>query len=237
MLQEIAAADYGYDEQKHYEALRQIRNTGVLSSPLAWHPKEVLELVRWSKPEDPEWKPGGFGERGHLMRAFCCAVLLEAAADPETYLYITSENETIVQLTASVLTLGREPSAAALHLLWRRILSLPEEDEERPFFALAILLLCASQYELVNDEQVPKTAEWVMREEADGRAKKADDPYYDESQWLLGLTNFNQKHDTWRRLAREILLDLPRPNAETAAILQDIGRRIVNAPMGGDFVG
>ncbi|MFT6397792.1 MAG: hypothetical protein ACJAYU_002547, partial [Bradymonadia bacterium] len=25
-------------------------------SPMPWRPGEVLELIRWSEPEDPEWR-------------------------------------------------------------------------------------------------------------------------------------------------------------------------------------
>src|SRR5436305_280319 len=81
MLREIAAADYGRDVDIHLAALRPIRDQGIVPAPLGWHPGEVLELIRWSDPEDPAHKPGATGRRGHQMRAFACAALLRTAME------------------------------------------------------------------------------------------------------------------------------------------------------------
>jgi hypothetical protein len=78
MPQEIALADYGYQAEIHLVALRRFRDEGEVLYPGrhgGWHAHEVLALVRWSEPDDPRWKPGRTGIGGHLMRAFCCAVL------------------------------------------------------------------------------------------------------------------------------------------------------------------
>ena len=82
VLTEISLADYGEDAEVHLAALRTIRDTGTFSLPMHWYPAEVLELIRWSEPEDPNWKPGRTGEFGHWMRAFCCAALLRATREP-----------------------------------------------------------------------------------------------------------------------------------------------------------
>src|ERR1700761_2888417 len=76
MLNEIAAADYGDKVAEHLAPLRQIRDGRSLRAPMRWEPREVLELIRWSEPDIPDWKPGSSGERGHWMRAFCCSALL-----------------------------------------------------------------------------------------------------------------------------------------------------------------
>jgi hypothetical protein len=68
MLQEIAQADYSMDEVLHYEQLRRMRDEGFIPNGSAWIPKEVLNLVRWSEPDQPGWKPGGTDVRGHWMR-------------------------------------------------------------------------------------------------------------------------------------------------------------------------
>src|SRR5438105_12750580 len=94
MLEEISGADYGMDADAHFAALLTIRDQVRVTAPMPWEPKEVLELVRWSQPEDPRWKPGGTGERGHIMRAFCCAALLRAAAEPANNGYFHGENQT-----------------------------------------------------------------------------------------------------------------------------------------------
>ena len=85
MLAEIALADYGQDQEKHLAALRRLRDTGTFVKPMHWHPCEVLELMRNSQPDDPSWKPGGSGTRGHWARAFACAALLRAKQEPWKY--------------------------------------------------------------------------------------------------------------------------------------------------------
>ena len=73
MLQEIARADYGEDEDKHLAQLRRVRDDQALVSEQSWYPHEVLALTRWSEPEhdwaefDPQYL------RHHIMRAFSCA--------------------------------------------------------------------------------------------------------------------------------------------------------------------
>lgn len=227
MLDDIARADDGTRNKKHFRELRIIRNSGVLPSPLLSEPTDVLQIISWSEPEDPEWKPGSIGERGQLMRAFCCAVLLQAVAEHEWSHDFAGQHVTIIQLTASVLALGGEPAEAALDFLWNRSIALAEGNKDRPFFALAILLLGASKYELDSDEQIRQQAEWVMIEEAEARRRELHRFAKSHPSWLLGLQHYRVKDETWRRLAKEILLDLPRENEETAAILRDIGRRIV----------
>ena len=49
MLEEIAAADYGWKAQECLAALRQIRPRGVVPLPLSSELQEVLELIRWSQ--------------------------------------------------------------------------------------------------------------------------------------------------------------------------------------------
>jgi hypothetical protein len=49
MLECISMSDYGCDCDAHMAALRQLGATG-------WVPMEVLELIRWSEPKNPEWR-------------------------------------------------------------------------------------------------------------------------------------------------------------------------------------
>ncbi|MEN9937623.1 MAG: hypothetical protein RLZZ387_4202 [Chloroflexota bacterium] len=62
MLLEIAGADYGMDADAHLAALRRIRDEGLFAVQIGWEPKEVLELIRWSEPENPAWKTGSTGD-------------------------------------------------------------------------------------------------------------------------------------------------------------------------------
>jgi hypothetical protein len=114
MLQDIAEADYGNDRDRHLARLMIIRDKGVIPSPLQWHPQEVLELIRWSEPDNPDWKPGQMGVAGHIMRAFCCATLLVAAGNGEEMLGIS---DTLIQLIGSLAALGLDNELPAGQML------------------------------------------------------------------------------------------------------------------------
>lgn len=226
LLHEIAAADYGYKEQEHFQSLLLIQDHQTIPVPLRWVPREVLELMRWSEPEDPDWKPGSTGLQGHLIRAFCCAVLLKASDEEETRLYDTSENETLAQLIASVFFLGNEATESALRLVSWRLLRTQSKNEEYPFFVLALLLLQAQLFETgQNGADLQLTAEWMVREEK--RAREDPTTLAASEEWLLGLTFHGQRHETWKALTRTTLLgpDKNYPSA-AASVMQEICRRL-----------
>jgi hypothetical protein len=218
-LDEIAAADYGFEWEEHFQALKSIYEQQPIPVPLQWVPREVLNLMRWSEPDDPQYlspPPNSKGRRGHLIRTFCCAVLLQAADNPETLGYIHAENETLVQLVASVLSLGHEASECALHFLCWRVLRLSEEENETPFFGLALLLLCAALFTPTQDgADLSLLADWVLAEET--RVRRRPMAGSKSEEWLLGLTYHDQRHEVWRRLAQEVLLDPIKSFPETAA--------------------
>jgi hypothetical protein len=113
MLAEISMADYGLGSERHLGPLRTIRDELVFPTEnYVWYPSEVLELIRWSKPEDERWKPGSVGIRGHWMRAFCCASLLRAMFEPWNWGTRTGVGiePTIAQLLASLSSLPVEYS-------------------------------------------------------------------------------------------------------------------------------
>jgi hypothetical protein len=186
MLREIAAADYGMDFDAHLEALIAIKKGDVLA-PMKWEPKEVLELIRWSEPDDPNWKPGSIGTCGHWMRLFSCAVLIRAAAEPENEGYFTGEESTIVQLVDSAMKLGREASLSALRFLCWRTRYRTLDDWNRPYFAVAILLLSVSL-----DECSQPMAEFLIAAAHSGELKPSE---------LFGQC---QKAQTWRDITRRI---------------------------------
>lgn len=237
MLIDIASDGYGVDEE-HLQAVKRIHRGEPIPVPLRWYPREFLELERWSEPDDLIWvasRPSRKGVRGHLIRAFCCEILLRAGDSVETQGYILAENDTMVQLLASVRSIGREAEARTLQLLCWRMLRLPGYNrdgasyyhEERPFFALGILLLCASLYEPPQSgDDLALLADWVV-EEVDW-AISSDMILVATEEWLLGLTNFDQRHEVWRRLSQEILLDVAKGFSEScAAALRDIALRLV----------
>jgi hypothetical protein len=128
MLECISMADYGCDGDAHLAALRQLRDTITLSENPGWVPMEVLELIRWSEPENPEWKPGRTGEFGHWMRAFSCAAILRAEHEPWNYHYNDGSTcSTTIQLVLSLDALPVElKDEAARNFAWLILKSDPE---------------------------------------------------------------------------------------------------------------
>jgi hypothetical protein len=161
MLREIAEADYAQDVERHLAALRPLWSGVEFTELQHWFPMEVLELIRWSEPQDKDWKPGSTGLRGHQMRAFCCAVLLAVSI-------FEPEKETLIQFLDSVLVLGADATEAAGRFLTWKINTLGREDD-RPFFALAIAgALHVLEPEMpVSEEE--SLAQWVQDEEASER--------------------------------------------------------------------
>jgi hypothetical protein len=227
MLREIAEADYGMDADAHLLELYRIRDTGQISAPIKWEPKEVLELIRWSEPDAPNTKQENTGTRGHIMRAFACAALLRAAADPANTGYFDSENSTIAQLLASALVLGRDlQEAAASFLAWR--IEQLNVDQERPFFALALLILATLLGQpKFSEEELGHLADWTIAEEAFERQEAYFLPE-DGEQWLLGLTYYNLRHNIWQSLAHQLVAEAAKLRSDKIrSQLEDIGSRIL----------
>ncbi|MDB6135678.1 MAG: hypothetical protein JWM59_3921 [Verrucomicrobiales bacterium] len=201
MLLEIAQADYIDGAETHLAALKPIREGNEVGEMDVWYPGEVLELVRWSEPNDPN---SGCPDapsvlRGHQMRAFCCAVLL---ASPT----FEPHNVTLIQLMGSAMMMGDDAlKATGGFLLWRIEGLRSDCEEERPFFALAI---AAAAYLLDPSMEVSKEAElaaWLSEEEnAEREHRVKHDPHYRTVPWLLGLTWTEMRHDRWRELMRKM---------------------------------
>jgi hypothetical protein len=206
MLQEISQADYGRSTHAHLAQLRSIRDASLLPSPMEWEPREVLQLIRWSQPEDPTWKPGSTGERGHIMRAFSCATLLRAAPDPANEGEFRGENATLIQLIDSALYLGRGlPAAAASFLAWRAPL-MPPDDTERPFFAFGLLALSLLVSPgALSPPDVDALVAFVEHTEALVRQNEYADVPATSNGSFLSLTSFDLRHSAWRALAAQLI--------------------------------
>lgn len=249
LLGEIARADYGSDYSEHFKILKAIRDELAIPAPLRWIPKEVLELTRWSEPENPALKSSLTSIEGHLNRAFSCTVLLIAGGDQQSADYIDGENQTLIQLVASVLVLGEEAPRLTLQMLvWRLFSTTTLVVEDRPFFALAILLLIIAlnnvplkkvktkakvkeRVLLIDGAKLKLLAEWVMEEEA--QVRKEAGRYYSTgltNRWLFDLTFFNLREDKWVELGRQLLLDPPNPHPpEADESLRLIGSALVGS--------
>ena len=229
ILTVIAGADYGNETEVHLKELKPIRDTGAVPVPIHWHPKEVLELIRWLTPknETPRWKTGLSERENHLIRAFSCAALLRIAAEPGNDGYFEGENQTIAPLVQSAFFLGEEMTRDALSLLaW-----LMERDrdlyEDGPFLGLGCLLLAARTGAPVS--AVRELAAWTVEEEARLRSTKIGSKF---GPWLLGLGMHNLKNRLWRELLKPGGDEL-QPAVE--AVLADLWRR-VDAPWEDHFV-
>lgn len=207
MLHEIAAADYGNDLEEHLAALRPIRDAGEIALPLPWEPREVLELIRWSEPDDPQWRPGGAGWRGQLMRAFACTVLLRAGAEPEQAPYGNGENQTLAQLLASLLELGHEEQEAGLRFLRWCAERIPA-GMELPFYRTGQLILAVHLHRPGQAEA--ELGALARQVEADEAAERAAVGVVADDRWLLGLTFHQLRHTVWVRLVDQLLKDSAR---------------------------
>lgn len=197
MLQEIAEADYAQDVAEHLAALKPIWEGGELKELGHWSPKEVLQLIRWSEPEDPNWKPGSTGLRGHKIRAFSCAVLL---ATPN----FEPDKDTLIQMVDSAFLLGSEAQEATAKFLVWRIDALGRE-EDRPFFAFALAAVAQSIISPLSTSQEQDLSDWVAFEELSERTYLAGyDDSYQTSPWLFGLTYGNMLQGRWQALIRTV---------------------------------
>jgi hypothetical protein len=203
MLQEIAAADYGWKADECCAMLQPVLATG--QKPAAdSNLQEVLELIRWSEPEDPAWSPGGHGLRGHWMRLFACVALVRQSSG-------TNEADTLAQLTASSIFLGPAVARASASLLaWRFLKGLGESDDAA-FLAFAILLLAAHvEHGADRGPWLKDLAAWVESEEASARDR------FSKQEWLFGVTFYTQREAVWRSLAQRILVNPESPHPPEA---------------------
>ena len=205
MLREISQTDYGMDVDAHLRALNAVK-TGTLPAPMPWEPREVLELIRWSEPDDLKWKPGSPSERGHWMRLFSCAVLLRAASEPENDGYFTGEDSTIIQFVDSAIKLGKKSSQAALSfLLWCKQYR-ESNDGDTGYFAEAILCLAV----LLRQCDAEMAQSLIA-------AAKCDDAN------PIPMFRDCQKAQTWKDVVRKTLVEASAGNKE----IEEFGRALI----------
>ena len=108
MLECISRADYSIDADKHFAALRNLRDNFTLPENPVWIPMEVLELMRWDDPA-ANIRPGKMEDFGHWMMAFSCAAILRAEHEPWNYKGDGSSASTTIQLILSLDALANPP--------------------------------------------------------------------------------------------------------------------------------
>ena len=201
-LVNIASSDYGTDVPKHLAALRDICQTGLAPQHLAWVPREVLELTRWSDGEGTD----------HRARALCCVLLCMAAQDdpaPETSGII---------LVESCLALGPEVTRLAelFFAAWADSGApggVADEPHDGPEPALATLLLF-----LLRAASTPDDA----RLEALSDAIVAHPEYPPAA--LVEAIDSSIVAPRWRASFKQILVPLRATHPHVARLLLALGR-------------
>lgn len=217
MLLRIAEADYGYRANACYGYLKKIVATQQTPTQVDFILTECLELTRWITPKSRE---------EHITRAFSCALLL-ILENTSTYESISDENETLATLLDSITTLKIAFSAAQELIVWR-ILSDYEKEKKwhesdqalqkhineitiNPFFIYGFLLLLVFNQE--NEADIDRVLEWNINMEKYARNLP---PFRNEyitphmpsavlaKPFLLGTTNFKQRHDLWKSLTQQM---------------------------------
>jgi hypothetical protein len=159
MLRGIAEADYGMFAEDNLRVLRHILDCGEVPPRLDPNADEVCQLVRWDETAAGD-------RRGHVRRAFACAVLLRAGPWPGSA--VEAEADTIAQALDSVLVLGDEAVRAALRFLAWRALRLPADNPDRAFFALGVVVL-AARLQAVGEADLERLGWWALAQaEGDG---------------------------------------------------------------------
>lgn len=228
MLDSIAGADYGDRREEHFAALLQVRDGGEFPDDLAWAPMEVLELIRWSEPESPEWKPGREGESGHWMRAFSCAAILRAEHEPWNYKYNDGcTDSTTIQLVLSLealpVDLERE---AARDFAWLILKSDPEgKNGSIREYGVALLWFVLQLKPAVADEDLIALAQWVVR-----RADELKwDPRVAEFAGLKGMVIGCQKRSGWEMFGVKLAeLDLSHRSPDLQTWVRLIAEQLVD---------
>lgn len=226
LLNEIAAADYGREVNEHLIRLRQIRDGGPTLLQMRWYPREVLELIRWSEPELPDWTPGLSGTRGHWLRAFSCSALLRAAGESENADLRVGWNQTLIQLIDSLRAIGPELyRPAAAFLAWLIPKAQSEGDtEELGFFMIGLLWLALHMR--AADEVVIGLSESAIA--AAERQIQINSGRWSD-RWLLGTTTYDLRHASWEKLG----LSLTEMNLDSHSPLARDWIKLIGHELGG----
>lgn len=243
MVWYIAKADYGYKKEVCYEQLKKILETKDFPLKPEFILLECLELTRWIIPKN---------KNEHIIRAFS-SVLLLILADKSEY-FSDGENETLIILLDSVLSLRLEFENVQQFVIWR-ILSdyekekkyyIEEDDIESideitidEFFIYALLLTMV--FNVQKEKDVEIVADWILEMD---KYNKNLPPYYskeregnlqkyniviDPKQFILGTTNYNQNHYLWKEVSKKVLQDTKYIKQESISIkLDNIIKCILN---------
>ena len=219
MLAEIAAADYGQQQQRHLVPLLHLRDTGEFIVPMHFYPCEVLELTRNS---EPDWT---VDMRGHWERAFACASLLRARQQPWNYSAATAQPSfDLIQLIHSMRLLSLDMASDTMRMVsaWMLDHDLDGTDAQVIYFGVGLLWLLLQSSAPRPDRELIDLAQWIVRREAE--IHKAM-PRAQE-RWLLGIGR-DPAPSPWETLGREFSkISFGAQNQELREWVHFIGREL-----------
>lgn len=223
----ISTADYGSRADEHLVALKQVRDTCTFPVDMAWCPAEVMELIRWSEPEDPNWKPGCMGEFGHWMRAFSCAALLRATRTPYNYGDGIGTDSTLVQLVLSLRVLPIDFSLPARQFLaWLLLqIDLEGEDEQVCSYSVGLFWLVVQNTGLSHSDSVlVEFAKWISCRTGLLFGRYSEDCIGG----LQQMVSESLKRESWRKLGNAFIeLDLAGRLDTLQVWTKTIGKQLI----------
>lgn len=210
MLAEIARADYGTGFEDHLQALRRLRDRDISDQPMAWEPQEVLNLFRWSEfGDDRTGREQRTEQAFHLMRAFCCALILEASVTPANHEEFVGNNQTLIQLLESARVLGPDDEARLPAFIAWLIPRAPAFEDEVGFYGIAFVSTVVRHGRKADDDAnfLIKVIDACEAEFEKLLITWTDPVNNNGDRWLLGWTHFNQRHGKWEQLGRQLSIE------------------------------
>ena len=149
------------------------------------------------------------GERGHLVRAFVCAVILHASCDPADGILYEENHDAIARLTESALFLGDDTARMALSLLAWCTTSMQPEDPDQGFLMFGMLLLaCELGDDAFDSPVIGRLYDWGV---VQLRARREYPWENREDRTLLRehLKEGRMSNRQWKSMTRRILIEAP----------------------------
>lgn len=232
MLIETAGADYGVEVDLHLEQLLKIRDKQAILAPMDWYPREVLNLTQWNEPAKGD-KHSRISEaivRPHVVRAFVCAVLTRANAEPLNCQGFDEEVSNIAGLLDSLPLLDTSIQAEALRFFAWRVQILPEFDSESPFWLIGLLVLLLRTRAPLTSAQLNELIAWIDQDVDTLRHHPwmmVEDDVERNDQWLTWLTYYKMRLSIWQALGQEIALLADQPDySESQEALKDLASHL-----------